>query len=221
MKLISLIFAALVSAQNFYGTSPEGEGGDVISTHDRRGNISTVYNLFDGYNHSIQVTRLNADGTVQWTDRHADGMVEKAYAAAMDDNAGLFVVGMRRLYKQKFFVTLKYAENGYLEREVADDQAGCTAVGVAVDRDQNVVVAGACRYGTSFPARIVKYDNDLGLLWSQEFDGGGRNYVRGLSIDYQNNILLTVETVYGNYRDGSYETRTAVFDSNGRNLGIQ
>ena len=45
--------------------------------------------------------------------------------------------------------------------------------------------------------------------------------MRRFGIDEQNNILLTVETVYGNYRDGSYQTRTAVFDPDGRNLGVR
>ena len=50
---------------------------------------------------------------------------------------------------------------------------------------------------------------------------GGVSVVRGVDLDYRNNLTLTVETVFGNFRDGSYETRRVVFDENGNQIDIR
>lgn len=219
LALLVLFVCVLGAAAQQYGNAPDS-GDDVISAHDGRGSVSTVYNVFDGYTHAIQVSRLNAGGVV-WTYPHSDGLYEKAYAAAMDENVNLFVVGVRRIEKSKSFLTLKYAPNGYLEREVADNRNDCTAVGVAIDAEGGALVAGVCRVGESHPMRLVKYDNDLNPLWSAEYDSGGRNYVRALRVDFRNNVSVTVETVFGNLRDGAYQTRTVVYDPNGRQIELR
>lgn len=200
----------------------ESEGGDVLTAHDGRGNISTVYNLFDGRSHSIQVARLDLAGVTRWNVQHLDGLYEKAYAAGMDLKGNLFVAGVRKYYGRAYFLLLKFAENGYLAFETVDNQHDCTASDLALDRDGNAVVAGLCRRSDYYhPARVAKFRDDGTLLWAQEYDGGGRNYVRGLQVDYHGHVSVTVETVYGNYRDGSYSTRTILYDPDGRQLQIR
>lgn len=217
--LLVLALACGASAQPNYSDTPES-GDDSITAHDGRGGVSLVYNVFDGRAHSIQVSRLNARGVI-WTDQHYDGAYEKAYAAAMDKDSNLFVVGIRRVDRQKYFLLLRYEPNGYLSRETVDRQFDCTAVGVAVDSRGGVVLTGVCRNGNYFPARVVKYDNQLNFLWEREYDGGGRNYVRALQIDPEDNVDLTIETIYGNYRDGAYQTRRVIYDPDGRQLAIR
>ena len=217
MKVVPLALIAFISgyaaAQSYSDRQDEDE--DVLTTHDQRGNIMTVYNLFDGRDHAIQITRLGPAGQVQWKQEHRDGINEKAYATVMDSKGNLFIAGVRREYKQKQFLILKYDERGYLIAERVDDHFNCTAVSIGVDPDDNVTVSGVCRDGYNYPARTIGYDNDLGLRWSDDYDGGGRNYLRGMIVDYEGNVAITVETVYGNYRSGSFATHTIVYDKRG------
>ena len=193
----------------------------MLTAHDNKGNIATIYNRFDGQSHSIQITRLTAQGYTLWNSVHSDNYYEKAYSSAMDSAGSLFLAGVRDSQKEKRFLLMKYDENGALVWENIDNAVSCTATTMALDREGNAVVAGVCRYWNSYPARIVKFNNDGAQLWSQDYDGGGRNYVRGLQVDYQGNISVTVETVYGNYRDGSYVTRTPVYDPAGAQLEVR
>ena len=209
----------LLPLYGFYGSSDEG--GDVLSAHDSRGNIGTVYNLFDGRDHSIQISRLAPNGYVHWTYQHQDGFYEKAYAAGMDADGNLFIAGERRAHGAKYILILKYDPNGHLIGETIDDAYDCSGVSMGVDREWGVTVAGVCRYGQTHPARVLRYDGDLRLLWVDEYDGGGRNYVKGLSVDYQGGSSVTVETVYGNYRDGSFMTRTVMYDPDGRRIAVR
>jgi hypothetical protein len=220
LSCLFLLVAGVAAAQNFYEDNPDDDE-DVLTTHDNRGNISTVYNLFDGANHAIQITRLNAHGGIVWNYQHADGMREKAIAAAMDNEGSLYISGERRQYRHKYLLTMKYDENGYMLWEHADDIFDCTSTGVAVDRKGDVLVAGMCRNGSAFPVRILKYGADGSFHWSQEYDGGGRNYVRELQVDFDNNFKLTIESVYGNYRDGSYQTRFVTFNESGALIEVR
>lgn len=220
--LLFIVASGAVSARAFYGASAGAASGeDVLTATGRNGHIATVYNLFDGRNHSIQVSRLAPNGAVYWSQQHYDGHYEKAYAAAIDGRGNIFIAGVRRYGGGKFFLLLKFTENGYLETELVDDQYDCTAVNIAIDPEDNVAVAGVCRYGRNFPARLLRYSNDGGLLWFDEYDGGGRNYVRGMNLDYAGSVSMTVETVFGDYRDGSFVTRTVVYDKEGRRIDVR
>lgn len=217
-RLAPLLFlaAALAHAQ-----APGDSDGDVLTAHDGRGNIVTAFNQFDGRTHSIQVNRLTAQGYNVWTDEHADGYDEKAYAAAMDASGGSYIAGVRSVDREKYFLVLKYHDNGALAWETTDTASNCTATSLGADREDDVVVAGVCRSGTYFPARIVKFNTNGAFLWAQEYDGGGRNYIRGFQVDYTGNISVTVETVFGNYRDGSYVTRTILYSPTGQQLEVR
>jgi hypothetical protein len=81
-------------------------------------------------------------------------------------------------------------------------------------------VAGDCRQGNSNPARVIKFDKDLRLYWSDNYDGGGRNYARDLQSDFRGYVTLGVETVAGETQDGSYDRRTVVYDEYGRRIQI-
>ncbi|MBI3297951.1 MAG: hypothetical protein HYZ75_07300 [Elusimicrobia bacterium] len=211
---VLLLAAAIVHAES-------GSDGDVLTAHDREGNIATAFNQFDGRVHSIQVNRLTAQGYNLWTDLHADGYDEMAYAAAMDPLGGIYLAGVRKQNRQKNFLVIKYNQNGGLEWEQTDDASNCTATHLDADREGDVVAAGVCRTGGSYPARVVKYGNNGGFQWAQEYDGGGRNYIRGFSIDYTGTISVSVETVFGNYRDGSYVTRTVIYSPYGQQLEVR
>ncbi|MDE2292983.1 MAG: hypothetical protein KGL53_12950, partial [Elusimicrobia bacterium] len=198
----------------------EDAGGDVLTAHDDHGDIAAVYNEFDGRAHSLQVVRLTARGDTVWNVLHSDGNYEKAYAAAMDSQADVLVAGTRVADGARTFLVLEYDHNGNLSWETVGEDHDCTAMFLAVDRDDNAVAAGVCRQGNSTPILIAKYSPDGRELWTQTYDGGGRNYLHALQVDYSGNAMLTVETVFGDYRDGSYAMRTAVFSPQGRQLDV-
>src|SRR5687768_18568090 len=114
--LLALFFVISARAQ----TSGDVDG-DAISAHDGRGNVSAVYNQFDGRNHSIVVTRTAAGGGQQWSIQHYDGHHEKAYSAVMDTAGALYIVGMRRWNERRGFLTIKLDQWGRLEWEQLDD----------------------------------------------------------------------------------------------------
>jgi len=220
--LSSLILpVALAAALLLPSAWAQQDSGDAISTHDGRGNFSTVYNLFDGQRYGIQVTRMTSSGYVQWTQQHSDGLIEKAHAAAMDGDGGLFIAGVRRHQDRKFMLLLKYDKNGWLSQEWADPNSDCAALAAGVDPTGNVTVAGTCKYENASPARVLHFNNDGALLWADDYDGGGRNYVRDLQVDVQGNISLTVETVSGNMRDGSYGTHVIVYNDVGQKIEVR
>jgi hypothetical protein len=213
---VSLLLAGLASPCAF------ADEGEVLSASDGRGNMATVYNLFDGQRHSIQVTRLAANGALLWSYPHSSGYADKAYAVVMDAKANIFVVGVRRYERQKSMLLIKFGENGSLAQEYMDNRNDCTALMVAAGGvDSRVSAAGTCRMGTEFPARVLGFDNNGRQLWYDEYDGGGRNYVRDLQVDYAGNTTVTVETVFGDYRDGSYTTRAVVYDMYGRRVQVR
>ncbi|MFC1679238.1 hypothetical protein ACFL2T_03395 [Elusimicrobiota bacterium] len=221
LALLLVASAGLIAGQNFYGDSPDS-GDDVITARDARGDAITAYNLYDGHSHGIKVTRSNARGGVLWSQKHSENLYEKAYDAALDSSGNAYIAGVRKLYERKFFLLIKFTRNGHEEWSRADDQYDCTAVGVVVDGQNDILVAGVCRHGPhNHPARLVKYNADGARLWAQEYDGGGRNYVRGLHFDGEGNLSLSIETIFGNYRDGSYETRTVLYDRDGRQLEVR
>ncbi|MFA6579453.1 MAG: hypothetical protein WCU88_10325 [Elusimicrobiota bacterium] len=219
MHFLPLILALALNAQ---AQSLRDHGDDnVLSATDGQGNISTVFNQFDGRNHSLQITRMSAGGYPLWTYQHADGYHETAYAAAMDSSANLFIAGVRNVPPQKYFLLMKYGGNGQFQWEYTDGTYNCTATSLFVDREDNVLVAGVCRMGNGYPVRLLKYSNNGGLLWARDYDGGGRNYLRNLRADPDGTVTLTVETAYGNSRDGSYQTRFVLYSTDGAQLGVR
>ena len=218
--MLNRLAAVLLLAVGFVHAQADGDG-DVVTAHNRRGDIATAFNQFDGRIHSIQINRLNAQGYNLWSDVHADGNDEMAFAAAMDSAGGVFLAGVRKDGGQKYFLLVKYFEGGGVQWERTDDASNCTATSVEVDRQDDVVMGGVCRSGNSYSARVVKYSVDGNRMWAQDYDGGGRNYIRGFSIDYTGNISVTVETVFGAYRDGSYATRTVVYSPSGQQVEVR
>lgn len=195
--------------------------GDTISAHDGRGNVSAVYNQFDGRNHSIVVSRTGAGGGQQWSIQHYDGHQEKAYSAVMDSESALYIVGMRRWNNRRGFLTIKLDQWGRLEWEQMDDWSSCSAVTVATDGENNVHVAGVCNANDAYPARVVKYSPQGSQLWAHNYDGGGRNYVKSLQVDFRGDLNMVVESVQGGYAQGAYTIRTVVLDKWGRQLEVR
>jgi hypothetical protein len=215
--LRALLCALLAASAGAYAFSPSAsEGGeDGISAHDGKGTIYTVYNLFDGRNSAVQISRL-MNGGLAWTVEHNDGVREKAAAAAVDSEGNLYVAGERTYYKERYMFLMKYSPDGAFVREVADNADGCRASSVVVDKEGWVTVGGMCKYPRSRPARFVKYDSDLNYYWTAEYDRGARNYLRGLATDARGLLFATIESVSGDVGDGSYRTVTAIYGPEGR-----
>ncbi|MDE2038641.1 MAG: hypothetical protein KGO96_03885 [Elusimicrobia bacterium] len=212
--LLALLLAASAHAQL-------GSGGDVLTARDQHGNIAAVYNEFDGRFHSMQIVRMTARGETVWNVTHSNSYYDKAYAAAMDSQADVLLAGERRTDGRRSFLTLKYDHDGNFVWEAVSDRHDCAAMYLSLDRDDNAFVAGVCRRRDGFPVLLVKYSPDGRELWSRIYDGGGRNYLHGLLVDYTGNAMLSVETVFGNFHDGSYAMRTVVFAPDGRQADVR
>lgn len=191
--------------------------GDVITAHDRKGNIYTVYNTVEGRTGSVRILRLSAEGTVLWSLRRPSMDFERIYAAAMDSKGDLYLAGVRRHEARKRILLLKYRSTGRLLWEAVDARHECTALEIVVDDDDSPTLAGVCRAEGTHPARLLKFGRNGSALWQTEFDGGGRNYVRDLN-SLRGDIALTVETVAGAFREASNTIQVLVYNKAGQKV---
>lgn len=195
----------------------DAESSNALTMPDRLGNVVSVSNRFDGTNYYIQISYISPNRGVIWDRYHNDGYQERANAMMLDGGGQVYVVGTRIYQGHKYLWLMKLASTGNLLWEKADVEYDCSGLGIFPNDSGDVWVAGSCSSGRSFPARILRYNTWGAQLWSQNFDEGGRNYVRGVNLDFGDRLAVTLEVLAGSYRG---KVRTVVYDRNGWRLAI-
>lgn len=93
-------------------------------------------------------------------------------------------------------LTIKFGSDGeilWMARENVVDFASEFGFAIALDADENPVVAGVEWNGSDMDIRTVKYDKNSGDdIWKSVFDGGynGLDYPSQITVDKQGNILV-------------------------------
>jgi hypothetical protein len=71
------------------------------------------------------------------------------------------------------------------------------ATGVAIDKNNNIIVTGYSKINSTYDFFTVKYDSGGNVLWKDTLDNGGDDNASGIAIDRSGNIII-VGTSYIN-----------------------
>jgi len=136
-------------------------------------------------------------GDVVWSSRDVRPHRQEAVASVVDAAGNVIVTGYRNLKNDPNddFWTIKYRADGTIAWQAAYDQAAHgqdQALAVAVDANNDVIVAGFVWNGLNKDLYLVKYDGSTGAaIWSDTYNGpaDGADVGTSLAIDRVNNKI--------------------------------
>jgi hypothetical protein len=148
----------------------------------------------------VTIRYAGSDGAQQWLRRYNGPANRSDFARDLAvDGAGSVIVTGQSLGTQHFdFATVKYDANGTLawatHYNSPPGNAADDAYAVAVDREQNVYVAGVSDNANSgFDSLTVKYDPQGRELWAARYNGpaNGFDYAFCLAVDAFDNVYVS------------------------------
>ncbi|MEK7390112.1 MAG: hypothetical protein AAB036_10485 [Elusimicrobiota bacterium] len=207
----ALMALALTCAARDYDAS----GDNLSAMSDRRGNVIAVSNRATANSSQIRLTSINRYGNFNYDVYHTDAAMERATSFFVDGAGAPVVAGVRLWQGFNYIWVMKYSTHGQFLWENADTQAGCAAFDIVTNLTGDIWVAASCIEDQRFPVRLLHYNYAGNLVWAQNYNEGGRNYVRNLTVDFMNRVSLTMEVDNGS---GNRYPRTLVFDRYGTRL---
>lgn len=183
--------AALLSASLALAGSSERGGSGPMIVYNRFGGSAAVANNYDGSNYSIRFSQFARNGTITRDQNHVDGYQELVRSVSIDDDGGIYVVGIRYWQGGKYFWALKYNSSGRADWEWSDNRPGCDATDLAINGDGESWIAGQCAAGPGRALRLVHLDSRGYASWARDYDGVGSASVTGLNVDSGNRVALT------------------------------
>lgn len=169
---------------------------------DSSGNVYiTGVSAGSGTGFDYATIKYSPNGTELWASRYNGPGNEDdlAVSLSMGTSEDVYVTGYSKGVGTDFdYATIRYdrvsGAQVAIARYVEPTPAGRDdrAVGVAVDGDGNVIVAGKS-WGTSLYDYVtVKYDSDLNLLWEQRLNWGPSfDEAQAMTLDGDGNIYVT------------------------------
>ncbi|MFH0912809.1 MAG: hypothetical protein V1884_00790 [Candidatus Omnitrophota bacterium] len=136
---------------------------------------------------------------------------DRARALAVDKNNNIIDVGKKRDDKSTWdYYLIRYDSNLAKPASATYDSGNHDyAYGVAIDKDNNIIVAGTSNNEKNGDYRIVKYSyRDLSIMKSVKYDSGDDDQCRGVAVDTNNNIIVTGYV----YTGSNYDYRTIKYD---------
>ena len=192
----------------------DGESNDVANAVavDKNNNIIVTGKS----NNDYYTIKYDSSGMQLWDKRYNSGFNDQALAVATDSNNNIIVTGESGVsVGNTNFRTIKYDPNGNeLWMKHVGTGSSDLAYGIAVDSNNNIVVAGQSfgyhtTTGWNWDFLIVKYDNNGGYLWYKTYDNGDdRAY--GVAIDSNDNVIVTGMS--------NWDFFTIKYDANGNEL---
>jgi hypothetical protein len=215
MRRAALAAAFLALSAAAFAVQFDNEG-EAVTLYDRAGNGVTISNRFDGSAYSISLTSYNLYHNINWERQHQDDFQETILHAVMDLSGNVYMAGTRIWQGTKYLWAMKYSSQGQLLWERADVEPGCAALSVVPDEKGGAWVGGSCVQGDNAPVRLMRVASGGNSLWAQSYDGGGRNYVRNLTVDFAERAAVSIQVGSGY---GS-TPRTVVYDRYGNRLTV-
>ncbi len=177
--------------------------------------------LLEGLNYCL--VKYNKDGKQLWYKTFNRKILDKPSDIIVDSANNLFVTGMS--LKLDFsagaasgaYWTMKCAPNGNLLKEkIFDESDADAAFGIALDRNNNIIVTGSSNHTGHLTYCTLKYDNNLNDIWGPVYYDSGNefNLASGVAVDSHNNIIITG----GSESGGNKDYLTVKYDNSGNKL---
>ena len=213
-----------------------GDGSVTDLVVDPAGN---VYVTGIGFNstvtgHDYITVKYNSTGDSLWG-KHYGGLgsdpSNKATGITLDEIGNVYVTGFSTGSNGWYdYATIKYNGDGeeqWVRRFDGPINEDDKAIGIVVDKDQNVYVTGEVSVvsGSSYikDFATIKYNTDGDPLWVKYYNGSGNSVDSpvDIAIDTSNNIYITGTSI-GPWQNGSSEDYATIkYNSNGDPLWEQ
>ena len=166
------------------------------------------------------VLKYDSMGVLQWQRTYGGGPANGIAAIALDSTDNVVVTAFVQRTFGFNFVTTKYRPNG--DTAWVREYEGPTIdldypQAIAVDRDNNVIVAGyGAGVGTHYDAEVIKYDSSGTFKWDARYDGPqhGDDRAFAMTLDTAGNVYIAGRTDTG-YGTGP-DMLTAKFTASGQ-----
>jgi uncharacterized delta-60 repeat protein len=145
---------------------------------------------------TIMVINVNADPTVDWIKIYSTNHEDKAFAISTDSNDNIIVAGYTKINTYERSIIVKYTPDGTRIFDKIDNTYSSSRLhDVTVDSQDNIIVVGKY-YNTdlNYDFYIVKYDSNCNLIWSKTYDSGKNDIGYGITVDSDDNIIVTGES---------------------------
>jgi len=160
--------------------------------------------LLQGYDYCL--VKYDTAGNELWHRKYNRKMYDTPLAVAVDSMDNIIVTGMAgritfipQLTIDLDFWTIKCDSNGNkLYENVYDVSELDTSFGVAIDSQDNVIIAGMANYSSNLSYYTIKYSSTLSKIWEKSFSSGIEDAGSAVAVDSEDNIIVT-----GGSSDGS------------------
>jgi hypothetical protein len=162
--------------------------------------------------------KYHPDGTEVWSEplSYDSGYADTPYGAAVDSQDNIIVSGSYSLPAPEVppgtiafpswhtYTIIKYGSGGVqLWKKLWDADPQEVAYDVAVDSEDNVVVTGKVTDAQTWNYRTIKYDKDgTTELWNQTYDGGQWDSALDVTVDDNDNVIVTGTSQGASATDG-------------------
>ncbi len=147
-----------------------------------------------------------------WTNRYngTGNNTDVAQAVAADGSNRVVVTGYSLGSGSFDFATIQYSSAGvplWTNRYDGPGNAADTAVAVAVDSSNSVIVAGYSGVGANKDYVTIKYSSAGAPLWTNRYAsaGGGNDQAYAMTVDRSNNVVVTGSSL-GDYATVAYSS---------------
>ena len=145
----------------------------------------------------LSVINLNVyaidDPKQDWIKIFDKGNTDKAYSIAIDSNDCAVVTGFSKINSNQKCFIVKYSPAGdKLLEVISNSNLESYGYDIDIDSQDNIIVSGnTFNLIGKDDYYLIKYDSNGNELWKRNYDSGGDDIAYGVSIDSQDNIIVT------------------------------
>jgi hypothetical protein len=208
--VLSLLLPALTRAetavqawvQRYNGPGNDWDQANAVAVDGSNNIIVAGYSWGSGSRYDYATIKYSSAGVPLWTNRYngpANGH-DVATALAVDSSDNVIVTGYSTNNGSgDDYATIKYSSAGvalWTNRYNGPGNGHDWAVGVAVDRSNNVIVTGRSDVSAgwfNWDYATIKYSSAGVALWTNRYNGPGNNSdeARAVAVDGSNNVIVT------------------------------
>jgi hypothetical protein len=189
--------SACVSGTNtvIIGGSSEDHGEDI--TVDSNNNILVVGTTwsFGAGGYDIWTIKYGPRGNILWNRTAGGSLDDVGYDIAVDSNDNIVIAGTASSFSAGLWV-IKYDSSGnILWNRTAGGSLDDGGYSIAIDVENNIIITGYTHSSdigsTDIDVWTIKYDSSGNVLWNKTIGGKYNDAAQGVSIDSNNNVIVT------------------------------